>query len=208
MKRFVVRTCWIGLLIGAQSSGLAAQAPSTSNGGAGQKLPQQLQTGTITPAEAPLPRVALPPPEHMLGLIRTTIIAVNQANQTGNYTVLRDLGSADFRNANDASRLATIFQMLREQRIDFTPLLQIPPEVSETPSVDGQGMLHLVGFFPTEPLRVNFDMSFQTEAGRWRPYTISVYLARVEAQLQAPVLTRQAAPKPPAVAPARAARPQ
>ncbi len=199
MKRFVVRTCWIGFLIGAQSSGLAAQAPPTSSGGAGQKLPQQipqqLRTGSITPAEAPLPRVALPPPEHMLSLIRTTIIAVNQANQTGNYTVLRDLGAPDFRNANDASRLATIFQVLREQRIDFTPLLQIPPEVSETPSVDGQGMLHLVGFFPTEPLRVNFDMLFQTEAGRWRPYTISVYLARVEAQLQAPVLTRQAAPK-------------
>ena len=208
MKRFVVRTCWIGFLIGAQSSGLGAQAI-----GAGQKLPQQLsqqqQTGSITPAEAPLPRVALPPPEHMLGLIRTTIIAVNQANQTGNYTVLRDLGSADFRNANDASRLAAIFQVLREQGIDFTPLLQIPPEVSETPSIDGQGQLHLVGFFPTEPLRVNFDMSFQTEKGRWRPYTISVYLARVEAQVQAPVLTRQAAPKVSAVAaPAKATKPQ
>ena len=127
-------------------------------------------------------RVALPPPDVMLGLIRTTIIAINQANQTGNYTVLRDLGAPDFRNANDASRLAAIFQVLREQGIDFTPLLQIPPEVSETPSIDAQGLLHLVGFFPTEPLRVNFDMSFQAEKGRWRPYTISVYLARVEAQ--------------------------
>ena len=29
-------------------------------------------------------------------LIRTTIIAVNQANKTGNYAVLRDLGSPNF----------------------------------------------------------------------------------------------------------------
>jgi hypothetical protein len=192
MGRRVLRACWIGIFLVLGSSGLAAQTL-----GVGQKL----QTGAIGPAAAPLaPRVALPPPDVMLALIRTTVIAVNQANQTGNYTVLRDLGATDFRNGNDASRLAAIFQVLREQGIDFTPLLQIPPEVSETPSIDAQGLLHLVGFFPTEPLRVNFNMSFQAEKGRWRPYTISVYLARVEAQVQAPTLTRQAASKPVAVA--------
>jgi hypothetical protein len=201
MARLGLRILWTGILAALWSSSSAAQTL-----GVGQKLPQavpqSVQTGSITPANAPLPRVSLPPPEHMLGLIRTTIIAVNQANQTGNYTVLRDLSAPDFRNANDASRLAAIFQVLREQAIDFTPLLQIPPEVSEAPAIDAQGLLRLVGFFPTEPLRVNFDMSFQVEKGRWRPYTISVYLARVEAQLQAPVLTRQAPVKPAGAPPA------
>jgi hypothetical protein len=201
MKRVVLRIYWAWALVALSSSELAAQTL-----GAGQNLPQavpqSVQTGSITPANAQVPRVALPPPEHMLGLIRTTIVAVNQANQTGNYTVLRDLGAPDFRNANDASRLASIFQVLREQGIDFSPLLQIPPEVSEAPAIDALGLLHLVGFFPTEPLRVNFDLSFQAEKGRWRPYTISVYLARVEAQLQAPVLTRQTLAKPAAPVPA------
>jgi hypothetical protein len=196
MKPYVLRIWWGGLLIALWSSGLAAQAI-----GAGQKLPQQLpqrlNTGSTTPDTLPVAAtVPLPAADVLLGLIRTTVVAVNQANQTGNYTVLRDLGAPDFRNANDASRLAAIFQGLREQGIDFTPLLQIPPEVSEAPSIDGQGLLHLAGFFPTEPLRVNFDMSFQAEKGRWKPYTISVYLARVEAQAQAPVLTKQAAAKP------------
>lgn len=198
MKRVVLRICWTSALAVLCSSDLAAQTL-----GVGQKLPQAvpqpLQTGSITSANTPPPRVALPPPEQMLGLIRTTIVAVNQANQTGNYTVLRDLGSADFRNANDASRLSAIFQVLREQAIDFTPLLQIPPEVSEAPTIDAQGLLHLVGFFPTEPLRVNFDLSFQTEKGRWRPYTISVYLAQVQAQAQPPVL-RQRSPEAHAIA--------
>lgn len=177
------------LLLG--TGGLAAQTLEV-----GQRLSQSIQTGAIAPVAAPLPRIALPPPEQMLGLIRTTVVAVNQANQTGNYTVLRDLGAPDFRNANDASRLAAIFQVLRQQGIDFTPLLQIPPEVSEAPMIDAQGLLRLVGFFPTEPLRVNFDMSFQAEKGRWRPYTISIYLARVEALLQPPALTRAPVAKP------------
>ena len=144
------------------------------------------QQVAIAPAQ---PAIAMPAPEEMLGLIRTTINALNQANQTGNYTVLRDLAAPDFRNANDASRLGLIFQVLREQAIDLSPLLQISPEVSETPAINPQGLLRLAGFFPTQPLRVNFDMSFQLVESHWRPYTISVYMARLEAQLQPPALT-------------------
>lgn len=144
------------------------------------------QAAAVAPVQPPL---AMPAPEDLLGLIRTTIIALNQANQTGNYTVLRDLAAPDFRNANDASRLGVIFQVLREQAIDLSPLLQISPEVSETPAFNAQGLLRLAGFFPTQPLRVNFDMSFQLIESHWRPYTISVFMARVEAQLQAPALT-------------------
>ena len=86
--------------------------------------------------------------------------------------------------------------MLREQAIDLTPLLQIPPEVTETPAITQQGLLRLAGFFPTQPLRVNFDLSFQMSENRWRPYTISVYMARVEAELKAPALTVQSPPRP------------
>ena len=183
MMWWCVRAFLAGMLVFSGSSGLAAQAL-----GVGQKL----QTGSVAPLQAPTPRVALPPPEHMLGLIRTTIIALNQANQTGNYTVLRDLSAPDFRDANDASRLAAIFQVLRDQAIDLTPLLQIAPEVSDAPAITAEGLLRLTGFFPTEPLRVNFDLSFQALRGQWRPYTISVYMARIEAQIEAPQLRPQA----------------
>ena len=90
----------------------------------------------------------------------------------------------------------SMFRLMPLLQLTFTPLLQIPPEVSEAPMIDAQGLLRLVGFFPTEPLRVNFDMSFQAEKGRWRPYTISIYLARVEAQLQPPALTCAPVAKP------------
>lgn len=66
-------------------------------------------------------------PAKLAQVRRATLIALNQANQTGNYTVLRDLGAGDFRNVNDASRLGAIFQVLREQAVDLTPLLRISP---------------------------------------------------------------------------------
>lgn len=142
--------------------------------------PQAAKPGKLEPARAPVPQAvlpALPAAEDLLGLIRTTLIALNQANQTGNYTVLRDLAAPDFRNLNDASKLGAIFQVLREQAVDLTPLLLISPEVSRPPAINQNGLLSLVGFFPTQPLRVNFDLSFQNSGSDWRPYGISVFLA-------------------------------
>ena len=151
---------------------VAASAQTT----AGQTLqkPPVRKLELVAPSP-PLP--ALPSPEDMLGLIRSTLIALNQANQTGNYTVLRDLAAPDFRNGNDASRLGAIFQVLRAQSVDLTPLLRISPEVSKAPSIDQRGLLSLVGYFPTQPLRVNFDLAFELSGDIWRAYSISVFLA-------------------------------
>src|SRR4051812_18904799 len=45
----------------------------------------------------------------VLILIRSTLLALDHANRTGNYTVLRDLGAPGFYTANTAARLAEIF---------------------------------------------------------------------------------------------------
>ena len=43
----------------------------------------------------------------MLILVRTTLLALDQANKTGNYTVLRDLAAPGFQ-VDTAARLAEI----------------------------------------------------------------------------------------------------
>ena len=37
-------------------------------------------------------------------LIRSTLLAANHANLTGNYTVLRELGTPDFQQTNNSAR--------------------------------------------------------------------------------------------------------
>lgn len=151
---------------------IAANAQTKPGLAPAKPPPQKLE---LAAPSRPLP--AMPSPEDMLGLIRSTLIALNQANQTGNYTVLRDLAAPDFRNANDASRLGAIFQVLRTQSVDLTPLLRISPEVSKAPAIDQRGLLGLVGYFPTQPLRVNFDLAFELSGDVWRAYSLSVFLA-------------------------------
>jgi hypothetical protein len=48
-------------------------------------------------------------------LIRTSLIALNRANLTGNYSVLRDMAAPGFQQANNAAQLAQIFSDLRNR---------------------------------------------------------------------------------------------
>lgn len=121
----------------------------------------------------------------LLILIRTSLIALNQADLTGNYSVLRDLAAPGFQQANDPAKLAQIFADLRNRRIDLSPITVIPPRLTQPAFVTDKGMLRITGFFPTKPEQVNFDLVFQQIGGQWRLFGISVKTS--QAQQPAPV---------------------
>jgi hypothetical protein len=118
--------------------------------------------------------VRLPDPFRLDMLIRATLIALNQANASGNYTVFRDLASSAFQGANTAADLSELFGPFRRQRIDIMPIIFVAPKPTQPPQVDQRGHLRLVGYFPTQPLQVNFDLSFQQDGADWKLYAISV----------------------------------
>lgn len=107
-------------------------------------------------------------------LIRTTVVAVHQANTTGNYTVLRDLGAAELRNGNDPSRLADLFRSFRDDKLNLAPAVLHDPLLDEDPKLTTDGFLRLVGHFPTAPQEIVFDLTFRYETGAWRPSVISI----------------------------------
>jgi hypothetical protein len=113
-------------------------------------------------------------------LIRSSIIALNQANQTGNYTVLQDLGAPAFRAANNSAKLAQIFEALRQRKLDLSPVLFFTPKLLAEPQMAPNGLLRMVGFFPTEPERVNFDLIYQLSDGQWRLFGIGVSTSPAE----------------------------
>src|SRR5579885_3484421 len=57
-------------------------------------------------AQAPVQQVAMPDAEKIVLLLRTTLLTLNDALQTGNFTVLRDKGAPGFRNANTPAQLS------------------------------------------------------------------------------------------------------
>jgi len=168
----------------------------------GDARAQALAQGQNSAGQQPAAQSAvMPDPYQMSMLIRTTLIALSQANLTGNYTVLRDLGSPAFQAVNSAARLTEAFTELRQRRLDFSPILFFDPKLVREPALDEAGRLRLRGFIETRPEQINFDMLFEYVGGDWRLFGLAVQMQPAPAptaaagQKQAPAAKQKAATK-------------
>jgi hypothetical protein len=119
--------------------------------------------------------VAMPGAEKIVLLVRNSLITLNDALQTGNFTVLRDMAAPGFREANSAAKLSQIFASLGAQNIDLSAVAVIVPQLSQAPGLDPEkSMLHLKGYFPGQPVQINFELLYQAVNGSWRLFGISV----------------------------------
>lgn len=109
-----------------------------------------------------------------VALIRDVLIAVNQGNWTGNYTVVRDYAASDFSAANDPTRLAGLFANIREAGLDMLPVLVEDPTILRAQTTQRTDQMRLTGYFPTEPQHFSFDLVFVRENQRWLLLDISV----------------------------------
>lgn len=153
-----------------------------------------LCAGLLSPAT--LRQVAaaeLPPPAVLLALLRGTMSALNQANVTGNYSVLRDLSAPTFREANSNALLADRFRMWRDRKLDFAAVLLLDAQLSRPPAIDPEGALRLSGYFPTAPLRVAFDLVYQPVGGNWRIAVIDAHVSEVEPEVTGSLPARSSA---------------
>jgi hypothetical protein len=180
-----VAPCWLALTVASAALTMPAIAfaETPNRKAAAPKAP-------ITIDESA--RGQIPDAYKLNMLIRTTLIALNQANQTGNYSVLRDLGTPQFQANNSDARLGEIFAVLRNRNLDMSPVIFFDPKLVREPAVQAGGILRLTGFVPTEPQRILFDMGFERVADQWR--------------LTAIVIDVQAAPAAPSAAKAPAAK--
>ncbi len=136
-------------------------------------LAANLNGAVLARDQAPAPPQQVDGPE-ISTLIRTTLIALDQANVTGNYTVLRDLGASVLRAANTAADLAARFAAFRQKRISLAPAVLVDAVLDEKPKLSTDGVLRLVGHVPTKPQEIIFDLTFLYEGGDWRIAQISV----------------------------------
>lgn len=122
--------------------------------------------------------------DQALYLIRTTLLTLNDANRSGNYTVLRDLAAPDFQANNTAADLAQGFADLRRRRFDLFAAALAAPQLTSTPVLDAEKRLRLQGSFSTRPLQISFDLLFQNVSGQWRLFGMSVTTPQAPAEAQ------------------------
>ena len=153
--------------------------PARPAGAAQLKSKPLAQTKERTPAQPSQLPVVMPDAEKIVLLVRNTLITLNDAIQTGNFTVLRDRAAPGFGEANSPARLSQIFAKIGSRGVDLSVVSVITPQLTEAPTLDQkERMLRLKGYFPGQPVQINFDLLYQAVGGRWRLFGISVNLSQ------------------------------
>lgn len=178
MRRILASLCIAGAVLVSASAG-AQQAPDAKTappkneqGGAVPAAPEKIGA---PPATANAQTILAPQPEALLSMIRSTLTALDHANKANNYTVMRELGGPELQKLS-AVQLSETFSNLRTSQIDLSPVAIVTPQLTEPPAITAQSLLILVGYFPTKPLQLRFQIVFQPVEGRWRLYGLNVNL--------------------------------
>ena len=109
-------------------------------------------------------------------LVKTSLLSFNDANITGNYSVLHDKLSKPFRQEYPPEKLKEAFKEFNEKNIDIELIAALKPTYEPLPSIDSEGKLMVKGYFPTEPIRVNFNLAFIPSDGEWKLIRLNVKL--------------------------------
>ena len=128
------------------------------------------------------PSASQPSTQHLY-LIRTTLLTLDIANRTGNYSVLRDSAGPIFQQKHSAADLAIAFQKVRGS-VDLAPVAIRMPQLTRAPLVTPDKQLHLAGVVPGDPAPVAFEMIFEPVSGHWRLAALAVGNAQPPATRQ------------------------
>jgi len=167
-------------LAGATMIGLAAPASAQLRSLPQQESPlpqfqvQEEAPGPSTPGIPPASARPVPDQLQMARLLWSTMAAVDHANKSGNYSVLRDISSTAFQINNDPSKLAQAFSTIRNSRIDLSNTLLVPPSYAGAPQQLQADVFRVQGVYNLRPVAIAFDVFFQWERGEWRLFGIDL----------------------------------
>lgn len=107
-------------------------------------------------------------------LIKTSLLTFNDANLTGNYSVLHGKLAKPFRDQFSPDKLKQAFKAFADKKIDFGVIVLKPPVASAASKIDSRGALVLRGQFETTPSRLIYELDFVPSEGEWKPLMIHV----------------------------------
>jgi hypothetical protein len=125
-------------------------------------------------AQGALAQGKVPSERALEALVKASLLSFNDANVTGNYTVFHAKLSKPFRQQFPPERLQETFKDFSRNNVDFDIVAALKPTYVRPPVVDSDGKLLVKGYFPTEPMRVNFELDFIPSDGEWKLIRINV----------------------------------
>jgi len=109
-----------------------------------------------------------------LMLVRTSLIALDQANATGNYTVFQALTAPGMRQRFTPADYTDYYAPLRKQKLQLGVTAISELKLAKSPFLDANGFLHFEGAVQTAPTPVNFKLVLAKVEDRWMIMALDV----------------------------------
>jgi len=119
-------------------------------------------------------RTLVPDENTLARLIWSTLISLDNANRTDDYSILNRLGSPQFQTRNSPQQLSVVFSELRRNRVDVGRTVLSTPTYYQPPQIMADGTLRLRGGFDYRPKSIRFDVLYKQVGGGWRIHALSV----------------------------------
>jgi len=98
----------------------------------------------------------------------------NDANLSGNYSVLRDRASRQFREQNSLSKVSGAFKVFRDLGINLEEVITRDIQPDEDGETAHGGILRLSGFMDLSQYRMKYELRYVNDGGEWKLLSINV----------------------------------
>ena len=113
-------------------------------------------------------------------LIKASLLTLNDANVTGNYSVLHAKLGKQFRDQITPDKLKQAFKSFADQKVDWDLIAARTPVATSEAKIDNRGALILRGYFDTKPSRLTYELDFMISEREWKPIMLNVKLKSPE----------------------------
>jgi hypothetical protein len=109
-------------------------------------------------------------------LIKAWLLTLNDANVTGNYSVLYAKLAKPVRDQFSLDQVKQSFKDFADKKIDFKVIAAETPIATRPSQIDERGALVLRGYFGSASNRLVYALDFIPSEGEWKPLKLSVQL--------------------------------
>ena len=109
-------------------------------------------------------------------LVRSALMTFNDANATGNYSVLFAKASKQFQSSLSTDKLSEAFKIYRDQNLNLEKMIITADLLESKPAdIDDDGVLHLVGSLKDAQASLRYELKFVQNNAVWKLIGIDVH---------------------------------
>jgi hypothetical protein len=104
----------------------------------------------------------------------SSLLSFNDGVQEKDFSSFYKKIAALWQDQTTPEKLKELFNDFIDKEIDIAPIKKLDPVFNKEPTINSDGLLVIVGYYPTTPKRVVFELKYLEEKGDWKLAGINV----------------------------------